>query len=320
MKLAIAVLVLALCLGASAQSISGVPPLAYTEGSIVLEEDFLGGSLSLCWRDQAVTGFFSDFGLLQGTKSDAFTISGNVYTAGANGNTGTFSMNLVVNNNERYFTGAISGLQSSDIAWTWTSSNPRITSVDDAACWTSAFGTPSDDVSGTYQNRQYSDDGSYTVISSQYICTDKNDATKIYGSWFEPGHKYYIEADLVDSFVQADVWRYDILNGNQVKNGALYQGSGLFVNNNATLSGFVWNDANVNVTSADDEHHWIELTRYLQKDNTYPSASSSNCNKYQGLTNGKVGSSPLANYDFSTPFHKEEDFETYNHPYVYTSN
>lgn len=312
MKLAIAVLVLSLCLSASAISI---PPLAYSEGSIVLEEDFLGGSLSLCWRDQAVTGFFSDFGLIQGTKTDSFTITGTVFTAGEDNNDGTFTMNLVVVNNERYFVGAISGLQDTDIAWTWTSSNPRITAVDDAACWTSAFATPSADITGTYENRQYEADGSYEVVSYQYICTDDDDDTKIFGSWFEPGHKYYIEADLVNSFVQADVYRYDNLNGNQVKNGALYHGSGIFVNNGDSLTGFVWDDANVNVTSVEDNHHWIELTRYLKNDETYPSASSGNCNKNSGLPDGKVGSNPLADYDFSTPFHKEEDFETYNHPY-----
>lgn len=316
MKLAIAVLVLTLCLGASA--ITGIPPLTYSEGSVVLEEDFLGGSLTLCWSAGQVTGFFSDYGLIEGTLTDGITITGNVYTAGEDNNDGTFTMNLVVPaaGSERAFVGTITGLQTNDITWTWSSSNPRISSVDADACWSAAFTDPTVGVAGQYENRQDNSDGSYDVISYQYICTEKDDDTKIYGSWYEPGHKYYIEADLVHSFVQADVWRYDILNGNQVKNGAFYAGSGLFFNNGATLSGYVWDNANV--TSADDSHHWIELTRYLKSDGqTYPSASSSNCNKLNGLKDDKVSTTgPVADYDFSTPDHKEEDFSTFNHPYT----
>jgi len=316
MKLAIAALVLALCIAGASAAITGIPPLSYSEGSIVVQESLLQGSLTLCWSAGAVTGFFSDFGFITGTLTDAFTITGTVYTAGQSSNTGTFQMALTVSNSqERSFVGTITGLSSTTTTWIWTNSQARISAVDNDACWTAAAGSPPAAVTGTYQLR--ASDG-VTVISSQYICAEKNSATSIYGSWYEPGHKYYIEADLVDSFVQADVWRYDILNGNQVRNGALYAGSGIFINNGATLSGFVGDNANVNVTSVDDTHHAITLTRYLKSDGqTYPSASSSNCGKLDGFPKGKIGSTgPVADYDFSTPDHKAEDFTTFNHPFT----
>lgn len=324
MKLALAVfLVIAMCLGASAQ-------FAYPSGSIVLQENWLGGSITLCWEGTAVTGFFSDFGSVTGTRSsNGREVTGTVRTAGAHDNSGSFTM--VYSPNSGSFIGSLT-LDSlpGGFEWVWSViGQPRVFPVSQRACWSGQSLLSNQTFAAVYEDRNADDE----IVSSQFICYERDGNTvnneNVFGSFTYQGHDYYIECDTPggDPLAFCDVWRVDYQNGNQVRAKTLYNGIGIFSNEGAYVRGYVWNAGQEDVDedgeptgtyntrnslTVDDDHYYLILKRASRQPNGY---QGKKCNSNNNLEDGKSGNGPLADYTFTTPFNREEDFDTFAFPF-----